>query len=163
MSFAAALDWPFFAASHRAFAPGFHDWVMRELAPFAADEGQDGVAAREIFQRLGRAQWLRATVARAPGEPPDRLDLRHLCLMRERLGYSSAIADVALSEPWLAALPIALYGTPEQRARYLVPYEQGRWLPAFALSEPDAGSDVAATATRATPTDRGYVLDGRKT
>jgi acyl-CoA dehydrogenase len=83
--------------------------------------------------------------------------------MREILAFSSAIADVAFSEPWLAALPIALYGSLEQKRRYIEPYSSAESLPAFALSEPEAGSDVASIATTATPSGSGFVLNGRKT
>jgi len=163
MSFAASLAWPFFETSHREFVPPFRDWVARNLAPFESDEGQNGTAAREIFRRLGEARWLGVSVAREPGLRDARIDLRRVCLMRELLGYNSAIADVALSEPWLAVLPIALYGSQAQQGRYLDGYIAGRCLPAFALSEPDAGSDVAALAMTARPDGDGYVLDGRKT
>lgn len=156
------MDWPFFDASHRAFAAAFGAWAHEHVAEFEADEGNDGTAAREIFRRLGAADWLRATVAVESG-PGRRVDLRRICLMREVLGYGSAIADVAFSEPWLAALPIALYGTPEQRRRYLDHYVAGTGLPAFALSEPEAGSDVAAIGTAAVAAEGGFVLDGRKT
>jgi acyl-CoA dehydrogenase len=159
----APTAWPFFDDLHRAFAPRFHAWVNQKLAGFETDEGQTGAAAREIFRCLGEAQWLPATAELAASVRGARVDLRRICLMREILGYSSAIADVALSEPWLAALPILLYGSPEQKRKYLEPYTTGRLLPAFALSEPEAGSDVAAIGTTATPTANGYVLDGRKT
>jgi acyl-CoA dehydrogenase len=156
------LDWPFFDDSHRAFAAAFGAWARDQLSEFEADEGNDGKAAREIFRRLGAAGWLRATVAVEAGADR-RVDLRRICLMREILGYGSAIADVAFSEPWLAALPIALYGTAEQRRRYVEPYAAGTCLLAFALSEPEAGSDVAAIGTTAVAADGGFVLDGRKT
>ena len=149
------LDWPFFDSSQREFASVFQPWVAAHLREFEAEEGGDGKAAREIFRRLGNAGWLQATA--------DGVDLRRICLMREILGYSSAIADVAFSEPWLAVLPIALYGSAEQRRKYLERYLKGAWLPAFALSEPEAGSDVAAIATTAHPTGNGFLLDGRKT
>src|SRR5262252_830073 len=152
------LAWPFFDDTHREFAPRFATWVAQQFTRFEAEEGGDGRAAREIFTLLGAAGWLSATVA-----TDGRLDLRRICLMREILGYSSAMADVALSEPWLAVVPIVLYGSQEQRRKYVDTYAAGGCLPAFALSEPDAGSDVAAIATTAMRTADGYVLDGRKT
>jgi acyl-CoA dehydrogenase len=152
------LAWPFFDDSHSEFATRFGVWVVQHLTRFEADEGGDGSAAREIFSLLSVAGWLSATV---PAD--DGVDLRRICLMREILGYSSAMADVALSEPWLALLPIALYGSPEQRRKYVEGYAAGRTLPAFALSEPEAGSDVTAITATATRTADGYVIDGRKT
>lgn len=163
MSHAASLAWPFFETAQREFALAFRPWVQEHLAAFDADEGQTGAAAREIFVRLGRANWLAHTVAAVAGARAAHIDLRRVCLMREILASRSAIADVALSEPWLAALPIAVYGSPPQKQRYLDAYAKGCCLPAFALSEPDAGSDVAAITTTATPDGSGYVLEGRKT
>jgi acyl-CoA dehydrogenase len=148
-------DWPFFDDRHRAFAAAFRPWVEAQLGHFEAAEGGDGATAREIFRLLGAGGWLSAPDASA--------DLRATCLMREILGHSSAMADVAFSEPWLAARPIARPGSAEQRARYLEPYIGGRCLPAFALSEPEAGSDVASIATTAASTATGYSLNGRKT
>lgn len=83
--------------------------------------------------------------------------------MREISAFSSAIADVALSEPWLGILPIALFGSDELRDELLPGYLSGRLLPAFALSEPDAGSDAAAIATTARRDGDHYVINGRKT
>ena len=81
-----------------------------------------------------------------------------VCLMRDILGHSSAMADVAFSEPWLAAIPILLRGSPTQTEMYVSVIGDGRCLPAFALSEPEAGSDVAAIQCTATPVDGGWVL-----
>src|SRR5262249_51053361 len=130
--------WPFFEDAHREFAKQFAGWA-EALRGFESDDGGDGRAAREIFARLGQAGWLRPTIEPAPD---GRIDLRRVALMRELLGYSSAIADVAFSEPWLGALPIALHGSDVQRAVHLDGYAAGTRLPAFALSEPEAGSDV---------------------
>lgn len=80
---------------------------------------------------------------------PRKISLRHVSLTREISAFSSAIADVALSEPWLGILPIALYGSQDLRDELLPSYLAGRLLPAFALSEPDAGSDAAAITTTA--------------
>ena len=156
-------DWPFFDAEHRQFATVFQSWIATRLGAFAADEGGDGKAAREIFRLLGDDGWLAGTRPLYKQTPDRRVDLRRLCLMREALGYNSALADVALSEPWLAALPIALYGAPEQQNEYVDAYASGRCLPAFALSEPEAGSDVASIKTAAVPSYDGYLINGRKT
>ena len=156
-------EWPFFEARHRRFAEDFRSWVASHLGDFESDEGGDGHAAREIFRLLAADGWLGPTVAPDPGGSHQRLDLRRVCLMREILAYSSAIADVGFSEPWLAALPIALYGSQEQKRRHIEPYSRAESLPAFALSEPEAGSDAASIAATATPSGSGFVLNGRKT
>jgi acyl-CoA dehydrogenase len=155
-------EWPFFEDRHSQFATDFRSWVDSSLGCFESDDGGDGRVEREIFRLLGDDGLLAETVAPASGSSNQRIDLRRVCLMREILAFSSGIADVAFSEPWLAALPIALYGTPEQK-KPIELYAGGKCLPAFALSEPGAGSDVASITTSASPSGTGYVLNGRKT
>jgi acyl-CoA dehydrogenase len=155
------LAWPFFDARHRALASAFAEWSGRQLERFETDEGNDGLAARAIFADLGRGGWLDHTLSaeEAAGVP----DLRGVCVLRECCAYSSAIADVSFSEPWLGALPVCLAGSPEQKHRYLSGYAGGRLLSAFALSEPDAGSDLSAIQATARLDGDCYVLNGRKT
>ncbi len=157
------LSWPFFDGEATKFAREFDRWVRRELAGFESEEGGDGKAARRIFELLAASHWLEQTLPAARGGHGGKLDLRRICLMREISGFSSAMADVALSEPWLGILPIALYGSPELQDELLPAYLSGRLLPAFALSEPDAGSDVSAIATTARRDGDRYVLNGVKT
>jgi len=156
------LEWPFFEREHRDLTGRFRPWVETELGPFATAENREGEAARAIFERIGAAGWLAGIIPAAESEGGG-LDLRRACLIREVLAYDSGLADVAFSEPWLASLPIALYGNAEQRRHILPEIEAGRSVPAFALSEPAAGSDVSAIATAARETDDGYVIEGRKT
>lgn len=158
----AHTSWPFFDATHREFAGAFDMWVTRQLAVFETDDGGDGVAARDILRQLGAAGWLQMTI---PTDKPDptRPDLRTMCLAREIAAHSSAIADVAISEPWLGILPLALFGSPELRGEYLPRYVSGDLLPAFALSEPGAGSDAAAIECRARLSGNHYVINGCKT
>lgn len=157
------LDWPFFDDSHRDFAREFREWAATELPEYEDDDGGDGKAAREIFQRLGSDNWLGKSLPQRRTAGEDKLDLRTICLMREILGYSSAVADVAFSEPWLAVIPIALFGSRRVRDELLPGYVRGEELPAFALSEPGAGSDAAAIETRAHLDGDHYVIRGRKT
>jgi acyl-CoA dehydrogenase len=158
------LSWPFFDDTHRTDAHAFENWARSNLRQFEADEGGDGVAARRIFELLGQSDWLRKTLpSQSSAHDESRIDLRHVCLLREVCAYSSAIADVALSEPWLAALPIALYGSEELRGAFMPGYLSGKRLPAFALSEPGAGSDAAAITASARLEGDHYVLNGRKT
>ena len=93
------LHWPFFESRHRDLAQRFGEWAGAHLEPYESNDGGNGEAAREIFRSLGRDGWLRHTLPQAvQNEAPD---IRTVCLMREICGQSSAIADVALSEPWL--------------------------------------------------------------
>jgi acyl-CoA dehydrogenase len=154
------LAWPFFDSACVEFAESFGRWAGATLGEFEQNEGGDGVAARQIFERLANGGWLCATL---PTAPQEKIGLRHVSPMREIAAYSSAIADVALSEPWLGILPIALYGSPDLRDELLPRYIAGRLLPAFALSEPDAGSDAAAITTTARRDGYHYLINGGKT
>lgn len=153
------LAWPFFDVDHRQFAADFERWATARLGEFEQCEGGDGSDARQIFKLLAAAGWLDKTLPQGTG----RLDLRSVSLLREICGHSSAMADVALSEPWLGILPVALYGSLELKQQFLPGYLSGQLIPAFALSEPDAGSDVAAITTTARLDGDHYVLNGRKT
>jgi acyl-CoA dehydrogenase len=157
------LSWPFFDSRHLEFAQEFDRWVSAELGKFEHDEGGDGRAARQIFQLLANAGWLRNTLLVQTSDQRPKIDLRSVSVMREISAFSSAIADVALSEPWLGILPIALYGSPDIQEELLPSYLSGRLLPAFALSEPDAGSDAAAIKCTAHRDGDHYVINGRKT
>jgi acyl-CoA dehydrogenase len=156
------LEWPFFEAFHRTFARDFGQWVNSELSPYDAAEGGDGQTAREIFQRLGGDKWLDHAVPGSSGAGGDRHDLRTLCLMREILGYRSAMADVAFSEPWLGLMPLTLFASEPVKEKLVPAFLRGEMLPAFALSEPGAGSDAGSIATQARLNGDHYIIDGRK-
>src|SRR5262249_55997544 len=92
------------------------------------------------------------------------LDVRTLCVARETLAFRDGLADFAFAMQGLGSGAISLFGSDELKARYLPPVRDGRAIAAFALSEPEAGSDVAALVTTARPDGAGHVrLDGRKT
>jgi acyl-CoA dehydrogenase len=107
-----------------------------------------------------RDGWLGSSASLEQGTA---LDLRAVCLLREISAQSSAIADVAFSEPWLGALPLILGASAELKRKYLPGYLAGSLLPAFALSEPDAGSDVQAITTSVRREGSWFVINGRKT
>src|SRR5438046_10070736 len=99
-----------------------------------------------------------------PCAPPDsRFDVRSLALLREVFAFHAGLADFALTMQGLGSGPVALAGTDAQKSRYVGRAARGEAIAAFALSEPDAGSDVAALATRARRDGAHYVLDGSKT
>ena len=157
------LDWPFFDERHRRFARDFR----RDAEAIArAHEGAHGDArvARAIWHALCARDYVLAIFGQtADDAAAARIDLRTVALMREMLAYWTGIADVALSEPWLAGLPIALAGTPGQKERWLGRILRGDCVPAFALSEPEAGTDVAAIATTARRDGDGWRISGTKT
>ncbi len=152
------LAWPFFAPAHRAWADDLAVWAESEL-PALVDHGDVDSSCRRLVGALGAAGWLRATV---PGE--QGYDVRRLCLARETLAYAQGLADFAFAMQGLGSGPIALFGSVETKARFLPRVAAGEAIAAFALSEPDAGSDAAAIATTAAPDGPAHVrLDGTKT
>src|SRR3954471_2876941 len=154
------LSWPFFDDSHRALARGFESWCEREIAPLEGQEDEDlDGACREIVRRLGEGGWLRHVI---PDEDR-RLDVRSLCLIRETLGRFSGIADFAFALQGLGSGPVSLFGSEAQRRTWLPRVAAGEAIPAFALSEAEAGSDVAAMSTTARRDGDSWVIDGEKT
>lgn len=176
---ASTLDWPFFGDEHRALATGLEEWARREVAgsEVAGSEeahgdashgdaagGMDGTdaACRALVRRLGAAGWLRHAVPAAHGGVHERLDVRSLCIARETLARVSGLADFAFAMQGLGAGPISIYGSPELRERYLPAVARGDAIAAFAISEAEAGSDVAAMRTTARRDGADYLIDGEK-
>jgi acyl-CoA dehydrogenase len=158
------LQWPFFEASHRKLAQDIDAWAASHIPEMAAGEHEDlDGTCRALVQGLGNAGWTRYAVPASGGGLLERLDVRSLCLIRETLGRYHALADFAFAMQGLGSGPISLFGSEEQRQRCLVPASRGEKLAAFALSEPEAGSDVASLTTTAREDGNGYVLDGVKT
>ncbi|MFW5330006.1 acyl-CoA dehydrogenase family protein [Hydrogenophaga sp. ZJX-1] len=155
----AHLELPFFDDAHRALANGLVAWTREQKV----DESDDRAACKEWVQRLGAAGWLRYCVPEAHGGALPTLDSRALVILRETLAYHSPLADFAFAMQGLGSGAITLAGTPAQQARYLSAVATGEKIAAFALSEPEAGSDVAAMATQAVQTDSGWTLNGSKT
>jgi acyl-CoA dehydrogenase len=155
----AHLALPFFDDAHRALADGLLPWTDAQ----EVDEHDDRAACREWVQRLGAGGWLRYCVPGSSGGALERLDSRALVLLRETLAYHSPLADFAFAMQGLGSGSITLAGTPQQHADYLTAVAKGNKIAAFALSEPEAGSDVGAMAMRAEATADGWKLDGEKT
>jgi acyl-CoA dehydrogenase len=155
----AQWELPFFDAHHREMAPRLADWAALQ----GVDETDDRAACRDWVVRLGQDGWLRYCVPGAHGGALPSLDSRSLVILRETLAFHSPLADFAFAMQGLGSGAITLAGTPAQKARYLSAVASGQKIAAFALSEPDAGSDVAAMATRATQAAGGWALDGSKT
>lgn len=156
------LAWPFFDDTHRRLADDLDAWADRELASPIDDSDVDA-ATREYVRRLARGGWLRFAVPQAQGGAPPRLDVRSLCLVRETLARRAGLADFAFAMQGLGAGPISLFGSAAQRERYLPKVAKGEHIAAFAMSEADAGSDIAAMRTSARRDGGGYVIDGEKT
>jgi len=158
------LDWPFFEDRHRELATRIDAWAAAHLSK----TGHDDVDAtcRHLVRELGAAGWLKYGVGgTAYGGHGDTIDTRAVCLLRETLAKHSGLADFALAMQGLGSGAISLAGTHEQKQRYLPRVASGTAIAAFALSEPQAGSDVAAMTLSARLDDAGehYILDGDKT
>jgi acyl-CoA dehydrogenase len=151
------LDWPFLDDAHRDLADGIDAWAREEVAGLA-EPGEADLDAhcRDLVARLAAGGWLERVV----GDP---LDVRALCLAREALAYHHALADFCFAMQGLGSGAISLFGSDDLRRRYLPGVVDGTLIAAFALSEPDAGSDVAALATTATRDGAEWRLDGVKT
>jgi acyl-CoA dehydrogenase len=165
------LALPFFDAAHRSLGSVLAAWVPQQQI----DEQDDRAACRAWVRALGDAGWLRYCVPAAFGGALPALDSRALVVLRETLAYHSPLADFAFAMQGLGSGAITLAGSPAQRAAYLPAVARGDKIAAFALSEPDAGSDAGAMKTVATKVHAtraggqndaqttGFVLDGSKT
>lgn len=157
------LDWPFFEDRHRALAAELDAWAGAALPGLVDHHDVDG-SCRRLVAALGEAGWLRHAVPASHGGASERLDVRSLCLIRETLARHDGLADFAFAMQGLGTGPITLFGSEALKDRVLPPVRDGRAIAAFALSEPEAGSDVAATGTTAVPDGPDAVrIDGEKT
>ncbi|MDE2287521.1 MAG: acyl-CoA dehydrogenase family protein [Burkholderiales bacterium] len=155
------LDWPFLDDSHRAMAAALDDWCAREL--HVDHDGDTDAACVALVRQLGAAGWLKYCVPAAHGGALEQLDSRSLCLARETLARHDGLADFAFAMQGLGSGAITLAGRPAVQSRYLPRVARGEAIAAFALSEPEAGSDVAALQCTAVRDGEHFVLNGEKT
>ena len=167
MNSASHLAWPFFDEAHRVFKTQLQDWTSKQFADqHGHDESRDAIDREcvSLVKALGQGGWLKPAIAgKAHGGASEVIDTRTICLLREELAWHHGLADFAFAMQGLGSGAISLKGTPEQQAAYLPRVAKGEALAAFALSEPDAGSDVAAMQCSALATADGYRLNGFKT
>jgi acyl-CoA dehydrogenase len=142
---------PFFEPHHRVLAS-----ELAELAPRLERLAQ-GVDARTVAEALGKEFGLYRHLA-----PAGAMDVRALVVIRDVLGFACPVGDAIFAVQGLGTYPFLLAGTEAQRARYVDPAVRGERIAAFALTEPEAGSDVASLTTRATRDGEEWVLDGEK-
>ena len=156
----AHLAWPFFDPSHVRLAADAATWLQGiDIRPHADVDA----ACRHWVGALGDAGWLRYCITDREGGAHPALDSRSLCVLRESLAYHDGLADFAFAMQGLGSAPMTLEGSVAQRTRWLGAVGRGEAIAAFALSEPDAGSDVAAMSTRACRDADGWRIDGCKT
>jgi acyl-CoA dehydrogenase len=161
------LSWPFFDDDHRDFASAIETWARQELEHIAPHHECEGEKMDEMSKRLVRALgqqgFLKACIPLAYGGRKPSFDVRGLCLARETLARHEGLADFAFAMQGLGSAAITLFGTPEQKLKYLPKVGRGELIPAFAISEADAGSDVGAMTTTAVKDGDSYVINGDKT
>lgn len=158
------LEWPFLTPDHKTLALDVDAWARSTLPPLleGAEHDLDGTC-RRLVGALGDAGWLRYAVPRAYGGVYDTLDVRSLAILRETLAYHSGLADFAFAMQGLGSGAIALFGSDALKGRYLPAVGRGEKIAAFALSEPDAGSDAAAMTSTIERRDDMLELHGEKT
>jgi len=166
------LEWPFFTPAHRDLAERVDAWAAQRFAGHGDTGGhpedRDSVdaACKQLVRDLGRAGWTRYSVpwqTEGTANATPAFDVRALALIRETLAWYDGLADFAFAMQGLGSGAITLAGSPEIKQRYLPRVAAGEAIAAFALSEPDAGSDVAAIKCSARRDGDSYVLDGEKT
>jgi acyl-CoA dehydrogenase len=144
--------WPFFEEGHQKLAAQAEAWcVANEFEEKDADS-----TCRTFVKELGKAGFLKHSVSATP-------DVRSIALLREVFAYHHGLADFAFVMQGLGSGPLVLAGTEAQKKAYLPRVAAGEAIAAFALSEPDAGSDVAAMTCSAAQKNGGWVINGTKT
>ncbi len=158
------MDWPFFDPHHRQLKQNLSAWATTHLQHAPTDDANVDAACQHLVRQLGDAGWLRHAIAgKALGGLNDSIDTRSICLLREELAWHQGLADFAFAMQGLGSGAISLFGSDAQKQHYLPRVAQGDAIAAFALSEPEAGSDVAAMLCSAQRVGDDYVLNGEKT
>ena len=158
------IEWPFFDAAHRELAGNIAAWAAAQTGD-VHPEGAQAVdtRCRQLVKALGSAGFLRYCVRKEFGGALEDFDARAIALIRETLAYHDGLADFSFAMQGLGSGAISLAAAPAVQKKYLPRVAQGEAIAAFALSEPHAGSDVAAMRLTARKGADGYVLDGEKT
>jgi acyl-CoA dehydrogenase len=166
MTSSSHLDWPFLEPHHKTLATELDRWARSELSDNLQDHSVRAVddACRKLVRQLGEGGWLKYAIGgSAYGASGDTIDTRVVCLIRETLARHSGLADFAFAMQGLGSGAISIFGTQEQKQRYLPRVGNGTAIAAFAISEPDAGSDVAALQCAARKEGDSYLINGEKT
>ena len=153
------LNWPFFQPRHRDLAAHLETWANANLD--AIDHQSADETCRQLVTMLGDAGFL--THSAVGGEDQQKLDVRSLCLIRETLARHDGLADFAFAMQGLGTGAISLFGSEQQKDEWLTKTRQGQAISAFALTEPQSGSDVANSTMTATRDGDHFVLNGEKT
>jgi acyl-CoA dehydrogenase len=166
MTSSSHLDWPFLEPRHKTLATDLDRWAGRVLSHQVDNHSVHAVddACRKLVRQLGEGGWLKYAIGgTAYGASGDTIDTRAVCLIRETLARHSGLADFAFAMQGLGSGAISIFGTQEQKQRYLPRVAKGTAIAAFAISESDAGSDVAALQCAARKDGDSYLISGEKT
>ena len=154
------LHWPFFEEKHRQLSADLEDWCAKNLSNI--DHSDTDELCKSLVSALGKAGWCQYSGV-DPVDSSSVLDVRSLCLIRETLARNEGLADFAFAMQGLGTGAISLFGTLEQKNDWLTGTREGSKISAFALTEPQSGSDVANSTMSATLDGEEYVLNGEKT
>lgn len=160
MSDKSFLDWPFFEDKHRELAISLDAWCTENL--HSVDHSDTDLACRSLVKLLGQAGWANFS-AIDPLDDNSKLDVRSLCIIRETLARHDGLADFSFAMQGLGTGAISLFGSSAQKTQWLDKTRSGDCIPAFALTEPQSGSDVASSTMTATLDGDEYILNGEKT
>jgi acyl-CoA dehydrogenase len=152
-------NWPFFEDRHKALADRVAAWTPP--VDGEVSEAELPAACRELARSLADHGFLDIVVP-TRGETAS-IDVRALCVAREGIAYKSVLADTVIAMQGIGTGALWMHGSEEQKARYLGPARRGEAIAAFALTEPDSGSDVANITTHARRDGDHYVINGDKT
>jgi acyl-CoA dehydrogenase len=161
MSDTTFLDWPFFEQRHRQLAIDLEQWAKTNLVDINHEDIDS--ACKELVSKFASAGWLNYSAPAPDTKDTKPFDVRSLCIIRETLAYHSGLADFSFAMQGLGSGPITLYGNEKTKSNILPEVRNGKKIAAFALSEAEAGSDVAAMATSASLDGDNYILNGEKT
>jgi alkylation response protein AidB-like acyl-CoA dehydrogenase len=155
------LEWPFFDGRHADLEAALDEWAAQHVRGLhsGGKTGDVDATCKRLVRLLGEGGWLRHAI----GGEGQAIDTRAICLIRETLARHNGLADFAFAMQGLGSGAISLFGSDAQRERYLPAVARGEAIAAFALSEPDAGSDVAAMQCAARLDGDFYLLEGEKT
>ncbi len=156
------LNTPLLEDHHRQLAEQVNRFVRDQVRGAAPCETEDD-EARRLVKALAREGLLAYTVPAEFDTGSKSLDVRALCVVREHLAYESSLADLMFAMQGLGSFPITLAGSYELKCRILPRVKSGQAIAAFAITEPEAGSDVSAIQTTARRDGPDFVLDGVKT
>ncbi len=157
------LDWPFLEDHHKTLALELDEWCHNQLGEISHERADADNVCCGLVKKFGHAGWLRYAVPEAYGGIHEKLDVRSLCLIREILASHDGLADFAFAMQGLGSGTLSLFGSEGQKKSYLTAVGKGDKIAAFALSEPNAGSDVAAMSTCFREEGDELVLNGCKT